>query len=206
MDEYGVETGGGWGETGATSTAGVPGTNRLRGGGGGGGLSINGATTHPTSGPIQGGGDKFTERTAVTLLRCPRDASAARPAATNGGTCTRTGHSVVNDDTQSAGGRGGRGAPQGGAPMRRKVSEPERKAHWTPQGKREARNRGGRGWKTPPPPATSQQENVHTRGGAALSTEEGADLQGFTPAGAHLSLWEVYEEALYQNGGMHLLG
>ena len=47
---------------------------------------------------------------------------------------------------------------------------------------------------------------VHAGGGAAPSTEEGADLQGFTPAMAHLSLREVYEVSPHHKDGMHLTG
>ena len=43
-----------------------------------------------------------------------RAAAAARLSATKGGTPTRTGQSVVNDNTQSANGRGGQ-APWEGA-------------------------------------------------------------------------------------------
>ena len=48
------------------------------------------------------------------------------------------------------------------------------------------------------PSATTQHGYVHARGGAATSTEEGADLQGFTPARAHLSLWEVNKNFPHQ--------
>ena len=40
----------------------------------------------------------------------------------------------------------------------------------------------------------------------APSTEEVADLKGFTPARAHLSLREVYGDFSHQNNGTHLAG
>ena len=55
-----------------------------------------------------------------------------------------------------------------------------------------------------PPPATTYQGFVHAGERALPSMEEGTDLQGFTPARAHLSLWEVYGELPYHNGGTHL--
>ena len=61
---------------------------------------------------------------------------------------------------------------------------------------------GGGGPSTP----TTQQGFVRTRGGAAPSTEEGAYLQGFTPARAHLLLREVYGYFLHHNYGTHLTG
>ena len=38
------------------------------------------------------------------------------------------------------------------------------------------------------------------------STEEGADLQGFTPDRAHLSVQEVYGDFPHHNGSTHLAG
>ena len=43
-------------------------------------------------------------------------------------------------------------------------------------------------------------------GGAPPSTEEGADLQGFTPARAYLLLQEVYGDFPHHNNGTHLSG
>ena len=43
-------------------------------------------------------------------------------------------------------------------------------------------------------------------GGESPSTEEGADLQGFTPVRAHLVLLKAYGDFPHTNNGTHLTG
>ena len=57
-----------------------------------------------------------------------------------------------------------------------------------------------------PPTAPTQHRFVRARGGASYSMEEDADLQGSTPARAHLSLWELYGELPHHNDGTRLAG
>ena len=142
----------------------------------------------------------------ATPPRRPRDAASACPTAIEGGIPSRTGQCMVNYDIRSAGGRGGQAPWEGGgAPRGRKAEEPERKAHRTSQGRRVAQSSGGgRGGGSPTTP--TQQGFVHSGGGVSISTGEGADLQVFTPARAHLSLREVYGDLPHHNNGMHLAG
>ena len=85
------------------------------------GLPLNGGPAQITQRMGQGGGDKQTAMEATSPQR-PRVAAAARPAVAEGRTPTQTGQCVVNDDTRSAGGRGGGrgslglGQPGGGRP------------------------------------------------------------------------------------------
>ena len=48
--------------------------------------------------------------------------------------------------------------------------------------------------------------SVRAGGGASPSTEEGVDLQVFTPVRENLSLQEVYGDFYHHNNGMHLAG
>ena len=78
-------------------------------------MTPNGAPTQPLLGPIQGGrnANKAMERMTVTLPWHPRDVAAQRPAVTDVGT-------MFNNDTRSAGGRGGLATGgDGGAPRKR---------------------------------------------------------------------------------------
>ena len=87
----------------------------------------------------------------------------------------------------------------------RRPGEPEWKAHQTPQGRWGSWHsaRGG-GWRNPPRRTT---KGFFPRWrGAASSTEEGADLQGFTSSRAHMLLQEVYGDSPHHNGGTHLTG
>ena len=69
-------------------------------------------------------------------------------------------------------------------------------------GRLEQRGEGG----GEPPLDATQQGYVRARGGASPSTEEGADLQGFTPAREHLLFQEVYGDFPNHNDGTHLSG
>ena len=116
---------------------------------------------------------------------------------TKGGTPTRTGQRVVNNNMRSAGGRrggGGRGeegrrASAEGAPDA--SDESEHTEQW-----------GGGGGIPPTPP--TQQGCVRARGGLGPSTEEGTGLQFFTPARSHLPLRGIYGYFLHHNDGTHL--
>ena len=55
-----------------------------------------------------------------------------------------------------------------------------------------------------PPPATTQHGFVQIGEGVTPSTEEGADLQVFTPARAHLLLQEVYLNFPHHNNKTNL--
>ena len=58
-----------------------------------------------------------------------------------------------------------------------------------------------------PPPSLQYNRDLSVlEKGAAPSTEEGADLQGFTPAREHLSLWEIYRDLTHHNDRTHLSG
>ena len=63
----------------------------------------------------------------------------------------------------------------------------------------------GRG-RVEPSPLQHNRYLSALEGGAAPSTEEVEDRQGFTPARAHLSLQEVYGELPPHSDGMHLAG
>ena len=57
-----------------------------------------------------------------------------------------------------------------------------------------------------PPTTPTQQGVVCDGGGAAPSIEAGANLQGFTPARAHLPLREVYGDFPHHNDETDLVG
>ena len=79
-------------------------------------MTPNGAPTQPLLGLIQGGrnANKAMERMTVTLPWHPRDVAAQRPAVTDVGTMFN------NNNTRSAGGRGGLATGgDGGAPRKR---------------------------------------------------------------------------------------
>ena len=96
---------------------------------------------------------------------------------------------MVNDDTRSADGRGGR-ATQRGANQEEGWRSSAEGAQDSP-GEARAPNTAGGGVEDP-----THMHHIRAfstpEGGAAPSKEEGADLQVFTPAMAHLSLREVY--------------
>ena len=109
---------------------------------------------------------------------------------------------VVNNDTRSTGGRGGR-TTQRGANQEEGWRYSAEGAQDSPgEAGRPTQRVGGGGHH----PYAPHKGFVHAGGGAAPSTEEGADLQGFTPAMAHLSLREVYEVSPHHKDGMHLTG
>ena len=58
----------------------------------------------------------------------------------------------------------------------------------------------------PPPPSDAPQQDFYTQRGLPRYTEEGVDLQGFTPARMHLSLRELYGDFTQHNDGTHLIG
>ena len=107
---------------------------------------------------------------------------------------------MFNNYTLSSGRREGQ-PPRGGAPRGRKAGDPEQKAHRTPQGRRGTQKGGGGGG---PPTAPTQQVNIRAIVGEPPSTEEDADLQGFTPTRVHLLLQEVYGYFPHQNDGTYL--
>ena len=125
--------------------------------------------------------------TAVQTQR-PGAASTVRPEEATGRTPPWTGQRVVNPDKRLAGGRGGQATHRGTAQGESRRSSTEgaqespREAGCLTQG-------GGGGG---PPPDAPHNGFVRNRGGTAPSNEEGADLQDFTPARAHLLLWEAY--------------
>ena len=56
------------------------------------------------------------------------------------------------------------------------------------------------------PPQTHHNRDLSAPEGATPYIEEVADLQGFTPARAHLLLWEVYGDLPHHKYGMQLTG
>ena len=80
-----------------------------------------------------------------------------------------------------------------------RAGEPERKVHRTPDGKPGCLEQR-RGVEEPP------QTHPNRALGAAPTTKEGANLQGFTPARAHLLLQGVYGDSPHQNDRIHLTG
>ena len=146
----------------------------------GGGLPTNIYPNRTTLGTrqVSGDEDRSTE-TKANLPRRTRDVAAARLLATKGGNPTRTSHRVVNNDTRLVGWRGGR-APRGGNAQ----GEEGRRAsaEVAPDAPGEAGRPEQQGGGGGTPTAPTQQGFVHVGGAAAPSTEEGAELQGFTPA------------------------
>ena len=171
---------GGRGDPRTTSAAGLPCTNRKRGGEG---LMPNGAPTQTTPGIGQGGGDRKTRRETI-LPRRTRAAAKACLTATEGGTTTHTGQHVANNNIRLAGERWGAGPPGAGGSQGRKDTERVRCTGHLIGG----RVPGSARWGGGPPTDPVQQGYVCAGGGTAPSTEEGEYLQVFTPAKAHLSL------------------
>ena len=145
----------------------------------GGRLPLNIAPAQTTHRIGEGSRDRHT-KTGATLPWHPQATASACLEATEGGTSARTGHCVVNNDTRWASKKGGAGPligwrPGGGRPA-------------SQHGRRTGRPRGSeapstsRGGGVEDPPLLQHNRDM----GAAPSTEEGADLQVFTPARDHL--------------------
>ena len=107
-------------------------------------LNISPAQTTPMTGQVSG-----HRRTAMeaTPPQRPRAADAARPAATEGGTPTRMGQRMVNNDTRSVRGGGGR-SPGRGRPGGRRPASQRGRCTGRPRGGGAPGTAGGR-WRTP---------------------------------------------------------
>ena len=93
-------------------------------------------------------------RVAGVQPRHPRAASAVHPAAADGGTPTRTGQRMVNNDTQSTSRRGA-GQPEGGYPGGRCTASQNGRRSRCLRGVGAPGTAVG-GWRTSPPAAPKQ--------------------------------------------------
>ena len=157
-------------------------------------MVFNGPPAQTTPGPGQGRGGRIPTKVATLPMRT-RDEAGVCLSASKVESSTRTGQPMVNGDTCLASRRGGhswggRSAIQHGMPT--------------------GHLRGGgvigtaEGGVGVPPTAPTQQGFVRAIVVMSPSTEEGADLQGFTPAKSHLLLREVYGNFPHQKDGTHL--
>ena len=133
-----------------------------------------------------------------------RAATTARLGGVSVGISPRTGQSGVTPKMHLVGGRGGRATQRGASQEEGQRSS----AEGAPYAPREVGclSQQGEGGVEDPPKTHHSKDYSAVEGGAASSTEEGANLQEFTPDRSHLSLQEVYGDFPYHNDGTHLTG